>query len=60
MLDACDKPLQAVAALRRLEKRGATVRPSSLDADVIDMQARMALNVTRADEVVIPLDAVQQ
>jgi cell division protein FtsB len=43
-----------------LEARVATVRPTSLDADVIDMEARKALNVVRPDEVVIPLDAVQQ
>ncbi len=41
----------------RLDKQVATVRPSSLDADVVDMQARMALNVMRPDEVVIQLDA---
>jgi cell division protein FtsB len=44
----------------RLEKRVATVRPNGLDADVIDVQARTALNVMRPDEVVIRLDAVQQ
>jgi len=43
-----------------LEARVATVRPTSLDADVIDIEARMALNVMRPDEVVIPLDAPQQ
>lgn len=40
----------------RLEKRVATVRPNSLNADVVDMQARMALNVMRPDEVVIELN----
>ena len=44
----------------RLEKQVAMVRPSSLDADVVDVQARMALNVMRPDEVLIPLDAPQQ
>ena len=44
----------------RLEKQVATVRPSSLDADVVDMQARQALNMMRPDEVVIRLDAAQQ
>jgi cell division protein FtsB len=44
----------------RLEKQVATVRPSSLDADVVDMQARQALNVMRADDVVVYLDAAQQ
>lgn len=43
-----------------LEARVATVRPTSLDADVIDIEARKALNVMRPDEIVIPLDAVQQ
>ncbi len=44
----------------RLEKRVASVRPTSLDADVIDREARLALNVMRPDEVVIRLDAAQQ
>ncbi len=43
-----------------LEERVATVRPGSLDADVVDMEARLALNVMRPDEVVIPLGAPQQ
>jgi cell division protein FtsB len=43
-----------------LEKRVATVRPGSLDADVVDVEARLALNVMRADEVLIPLGAPQQ
>ena len=43
-----------------LEERVATVRPGSLDADVVDMEARLALNVIRPDEVVIPLGAPQQ
>lgn len=44
----------------RLERRVATVRPDSLDADIVDMEARTALNVMREDEVVIPLGAAQQ
>ncbi len=44
----------------RLEKQVATVRPNSLDADVVDLQARQALNVMRRDEVVVYLDAPQQ
>jgi cell division protein FtsB len=44
----------------RLERRVATVRPDSLDADMVDMEARTALNVMREDEVVIPLGAAQQ
>ena len=43
-----------------LERRVATVRPSSLDADVIDLEARHALNVLRPDEVVVNLGALQQ
>jgi cell division protein FtsB len=37
-----------------------SVRPESLDADVVDFEARQALNVIRPDEVVIPLGALQQ
>ena len=44
----------------RLEQQVATVRPSSLDADVVDMQARQALNMMRPDEVVIRPGAAQQ
>ena len=44
----------------RLEKQVATVRPASLDADVVDIQARQALNIMRPDEVVIHLGAAQQ
>ena len=43
-----------------LEARVATVRPSSLDADVIDLEARRALNLMRPDEVVVQLGAPQQ
>jgi cell division protein FtsB len=43
-----------------LERQVATVRPSSLDADVIDLEARTALNLMRPDEVVINLGAAQQ
>ncbi len=43
-----------------LERRVATVRPASLDADVIDREARSALNLMRPDEVVIRLGAAQQ
>ena len=43
-----------------VEARVATVRPSSLDADVIDLVARTALNLMRSDEVVIDLGAPQQ
>jgi cell division protein FtsB len=40
----------------QLDAQVATLRPNSLDADVVDMQARVALNVMRPDEVVIPLE----
>ena len=40
----------------QLETQVATLRPNSLDADVVDMQARTSLNVMRPDEVVIPLE----
>jgi cell division protein FtsB len=43
-----------------LERRVATVRPSSLDADVVDLEARSALNLMRPDEVVVSLGALQQ
>jgi cell division protein FtsB len=43
-----------------LEVRVATVRPESLDADVVDMLARKALGVMRADEVIVRLGAAQQ
>jgi cell division protein FtsB len=43
-----------------LERQVAAVRPASLDADVIDMAARDALNLMRPDEIVIEIDAAQQ
>ena len=43
-----------------LERRVATVRPESLDADMVDVAARTALNLIRADEVVVDLGAAQQ
>jgi len=43
-----------------LERQVAEVRPGSLDADVIDLKARTALNLIRPNEVVIALDAPQQ
>lgn len=50
--------LQAERA--ELERRVALVRPDSLDADTVDMQARAALNLMRPEEVVIRLGAPQQ
>lgn len=43
-----------------LEKQVASVRPSSLDADAVDLDARQALNMIRPDEVVIAGGAPQQ
>jgi cell division protein FtsB len=43
-----------------LQKRVATVRPGSLDADVVDVAAREALNMMRADEIVLAPGAAQQ
>lgn len=43
-----------------LERRVARVRPASLDADVVDVAARSALNLIRPDEVVLDSGAAQQ
>ena len=43
-----------------LQRQVDTVRPTSLDADVVDFEARKALNLMRPDEVVINLGALQQ
>ena len=43
-----------------LESRVALLRPESMDADLIDTEARSALNLLRPDEVVVPLGASQQ
>jgi cell division protein FtsB len=49
-----------VAEREALEIRVATVKPESLDADVVDMLARQALGLMRPDEVVVRLGAAQQ
>lgn len=49
-----------VAERETLEQKVATVRPSSLDADVIDLAARHALSAMRPDEVVVSAGATQQ
>ncbi|HVY18500.1 MAG TPA: septum formation initiator family protein [Bauldia sp.] len=49
-----------VAQRTSLEHDVASVRPSSLDADVVDLRARHALNVMRPDELLINLGAAQQ
>lgn len=48
------------AERKEMERRVALVRPDSLDADTIDLQARTALNLMRHDEVVVRLGASQQ
>jgi cell division protein FtsB len=45
---------------QELERRVAALRPEQLDADMVDVEARLALNRMRADEVVIHLGATQQ
>jgi len=42
-----------------IERRVAYLKPDSLDADVVDTEARMSLNLLRPDEVVISFGAVQ-
>ena len=52
--------VEALKAERaRIERRVAFLKPDSLDADVIDTEARMSLNLLRPDEVVISFGAVQ-
>jgi|SRR5579871_2245386 len=43
-----------------LEKRVSFLRPESLDADMVDVEARTQLNVVRPDELVVSLGATQQ
>jgi cell division protein FtsB len=43
-----------------LEKRVSFLRPESLDADMVDVEARTQLNVLRPDELVVSLGATQQ
>lgn len=42
------------------ERRVMLLRSEKLDADMVDVQARAALNRIRADEIVIKLGAAQQ
>jgi len=42
-----------------LERKVALLRPESLDADVVDMEARTQLNMMRPDELVISFGATQ-
>lgn len=42
-----------------IERKVAYLKPDSLDADVVDTEARMSLNLLRPDEVVISFGAVQ-
>ncbi|HVZ15211.1 MAG TPA: septum formation initiator family protein [Bauldia sp.] len=62
-VDAADLTIQhdqLVAEREALERKVATLKPSSLDADVVDLEARQQLNLMRPDEVVINLGAAQQ
>lgn len=43
-----------------LERRVTGLRPDKLDADMIDTEARVALNRLRPDEILIDLGAMQQ
>ena len=43
----------------KLEARLAYLKPESLDADILDIEARTSLNLLRPDEVVISFGAVQ-
>jgi cell division protein FtsB len=43
-----------------LARRVAFLKPESLDADMVDLQARAQLNVVRPDEVVVSFGATQQ
>ena len=43
-----------------LQKRVSFLRPESLDADMVDVEARTQLNVLRPDELVVSLGAAQQ
>ena len=43
-----------------LERRVSFLRPESLDADLVDVEARTQLNVLRPDEVVLSMGATQQ
>jgi cell division protein FtsB len=52
--------LDALRAERAaLERKVSFLRPDSLDADVVDIEARLSLNLLRPDEVVISFGAVQ-
>jgi cell division protein FtsB len=43
-----------------MDRRAASLRPASLDSDVVDIEARSSLNLMRPDEIVISFGAVQQ
>ena len=42
-----------------LDRRVGYLRPDSLDADIVDVEARSSLNMLRPDEVVISFGATQ-
>jgi len=62
-LDAARLTLQ-VDGLKQLhgdlEKRVAVLRSDNLDADIVDIQARSALNRIRLDEIVLKVEPTQQ
>jgi cell division protein FtsB len=61
-VDAAQLTLQRDALVSQrttLEQQVAAVRPESLDADTVDLEARHALNLMRPDELVIDLGAPQ-
>src|SRR5690242_13603878 len=51
---------QLKSAHAKLESQVALLRPESLDADVVDYEARTQLNMLRPDEVVITFGASQR
>ncbi|MEO8667791.1 MAG: septum formation initiator family protein [Bauldia sp.] len=53
--------LDALKAERTaLERRVVALRPDRLDADMVDLEARLALNRIRPDELIVQLGAAQQ
>ncbi|MCZ6765248.1 MAG: septum formation initiator family protein [Alphaproteobacteria bacterium] len=44
---------------RTLEAQIKSVRPESLDMEIVDVEARRSLNMIRADEIVVQLGATQ-
>jgi cell division protein FtsB len=58
---ALTSELDALKAERTaLERRVNALRPEKLDADMVDVEARLALNRLRPDELLVNLGAPQQ